>query len=133
VKHRLETCLCLLVFIAGSGCSNKPPPPAETALAAPAATLDTQSASESIAEARCAREDRCTNVGADKKYSSLQDCMTRVREDWKDDLNARQCPAGTNQAQLNECLNAIRQEECSNPFDTLSRVAECTAGQICVE
>lgn len=121
------------LFLA-AGCSNSPPPhPAETALTAPIATSDTHSAAASIAEARCAREDRCTNVGTDKKYSSSQDCLKRIRDDWKDDLNARQCPGGANETQLNECLDAIRHEDCSSPFDTLARVSECTAGQICID
>jgi hypothetical protein len=72
-------------------------------------------------------------VGKDKKFSSVQDCLTRVRDDWKDDLNARQCPGGANETQLNECLDAVRHEDCSSPFDTLSRLSECTAGQICID
>jgi Family of unknown function (DUF6184) len=121
-------------LVLAAGCSHSPAPhPAETALTAPIATFDTHSAASSIAEARCAREDRCTNVGKDKKFSSVQDCLTRVRNDWKDDLNARQCPGGANETQLNECLDAIRHEDCSSPFDTLSRLSECTAGQICID
>jgi hypothetical protein len=122
-------------FLVTTGCGHSSPPAesADTALAHPIATVDTHSAADSISEARCAREDRCTNVGADKKYSSVQDCITRVRDDWKDDLNARQCPGGTNEKELNECLDAIRHEDCSSPFDTLARVSECTAGQICKE
>jgi len=121
-------------LVLAAGCGNGPPPrSAETALTAPVATFDTHSAAESIAEARCAREDRCTNVGSNEKYSSMQDCLARVRDDWKDDLNARQCPGGANETQLNECLDAIRHEECANPFDTLARLSECTSGQICVD
>jgi hypothetical protein len=91
------------------------------------------SATDSIAEARCARESRCDNIGADKKFSSMEDCITRIREDWREELGARECPGGINETQLNECLAAVRAEECSNPFDTLERVAACTAGQICVD
>ena len=91
------------------------------------------SAAQAIAEARCARERRCENVGADKKYSSTGECMADIRNDWKDDLNARECPGGVNQTQLQECLTAIRNEECNSPFDTLDRVTECTAASICVE
>jgi hypothetical protein len=131
VNTRLALGLCALSLVAG--CGNNPPSPAETALNAPVATIDTHSATESIAEARCAREDRCNNVGADKKYSSSQDCISRIRDEWKEDLNARQCPGGTNDSQLKECLEAVRNEDCGSPFDTLSRVAECTAGQICVD
>ena len=89
------------------------------------------SARDSIAEARCAREQHCDNIGENKKFSSQQDCLTRIRADWKDDLNARECPSGINQQQLNECLTAVRSEDCGNPFDTLGRVAACTKGQIC--
>ena len=28
---------------------------------------------------------------------------------------------------------AIRNEDCNSPFDTLSRVSACTAGQICAD
>ena len=86
---------------------------------------------DSIAEARCARESRCDNIGGDKKYSSMEDCVARIREDWKGDLDARACPSGVNDTQLNQCLSEIRSEECGSPFDTLERVAACTAGQIC--
>jgi hypothetical protein len=91
------------------------------------------SAAESIAEARCAREQRCENVGSNKKYSSHNDCLARIRDDWKADLNARECRGGVNQTELNECIGAIRAEECNSPFDTLDRVTECTATAICIE
>lgn len=90
-------------------------------------------AAESIADARCNREQKCNNIGADKKYSSVTDCLARIRNDWKDDLNARECPGGINRKELNECLTAIRDEDCGNPFDSLGRVTACTAGQICEE
>ena len=105
--------------------------PAESAMAEPAVS-EGASATDSIAEARCARESRCDNVGADKAFSSMEDCITRIREDWREELSTRECPGGINETQLNECLAAVRAEECSSPFDTLERVAACTAGQICV-
>jgi hypothetical protein len=92
---------------------------------------ETASAAESIARSRCEREQRCNNIGGDRKFSSVDDCLTRVRTDWKDDLNARECPGGVNRVELDECLNEIRNEECSSPVDTLERVAACTSGQIC--
>lgn len=95
------------------------------------AGIQTRSAAESIAESRCEREQHCDNIGDKKKYSSVSDCLTRIRADWKDDLNARECPGGVKRAQLDECLSKIRAEECNSPFDTLERVSECTAGQIC--
>jgi hypothetical protein len=95
------------------------------------ATAQTASARESLAKARCEREQRCNDVGADRKYSSSDDCLTRVRADWKDDLNAHECPGGVNQVRLDECLTAVRQEECGHPFSTLDRVATCRSGAMC--
>ncbi len=119
------------VALLSVACSNNQRP-AESAMAEPVAS-EGASATDSIAEARCARESRCDNIGADKKFSSMEDCITRIREDWREELGARECPGGINETQLNECLAAVRAEECSNPFDTLERVAACTAGQICVD
>jgi hypothetical protein len=93
----------------------------------------TRSAAEQIARARCEREQECGNIGNDRTFSSAQDCLARIQNDWKEDLNARQCPGGINQHELNECLEQVRAESCSNPFDTLARITECTSGQICIE
>ncbi len=93
----------------------------------------TQSAAEQIDKSRCERESACGNVGSDKTFSSSQDCLARIQNDWKEDLSKRQCPGGINQQQLDECLALVRGEACGNPFDTLARIAECTAGQICIE
>jgi hypothetical protein len=121
-----------LTLILGCNRSNDPEPLAPASgpvMETPRSAAS--SAAESIAQSRCEREQRCDNIGGDKKFSSVDDCLSRVRTDWKDDLNARECPGGVNRAQLDECLSEIRSEECSSPFDTLERVAACTAGQIC--
>ena len=114
-----------------AACGSNQPAPETAAARAEVRASEGGSAVESISEARCARESRCENIAPDKRYSSMEDCVARVREDWRDDLDARACPSGVNESQLNECLTAIRQEECSSPFDTLERVAACTASQIC--
>lgn len=93
----------------------------------------TRSASERIAEARCHRERECGNIGPDKTFSSSEDCRVRIEHDWHDDLNARQCPGGINEHELEDCLKQVREEACENPFDTLARITECTAAQICIE
>jgi hypothetical protein len=85
-----------------------------------------------ITDARCAREQRCENIGDNKKYSSLDDCRATVRAEWKDDLNGVECPNGIDQTELDQCLGEIRGEDCGDPLDALSRVAACTTGQICI-
>jgi uncharacterized protein DUF6184 len=113
-----------------SACSSGNPPPSTPAMARQAKT-QTASARVSLAEARCEREERCNDIGSDRKYSSKDDCVARVRADWKGDLNAQECRAGVNQVRLDECLTALRQEECGHPFDTLDRVATCRSGAMC--
>jgi len=135
----IRTALCSLSLVALAACSKSSDRPVSSAnrsgpyleASNPTPANATRSAAESIALSRCQREQTCNNVGPDKKYSSASDCLTRIRNDWKDDLNARECPGGVNQAQLDECLAKVRNEECGSPFDTLARVTECTAGQIC--
>jgi hypothetical protein len=92
---------------------------------------ETRSAARRIASARCAREERCNNVGADRKYASVDACDDQIRTEWANDLNAYECPNGVVEKELEECLGAIRDEECNSPFDSLSRIGECMAGQIC--
>lgn len=95
--------------------------------------MSTHFAVRSIAKARCDREERCSNIGADKSYASVDACETKIRAEWADDLNKYECPKGVDQTELDQCLNDIRAEDCNSPFDTLARVAECTSNQICEE
>lgn len=85
----------------------------------------------SIANARCAREEKCGNVGADKKFASASACEEEIKNDWRDDLNKYECPNGIVQAELDECLTDIKQEDCGSPFDSLARVLSCNASDIC--
>ena len=135
--------VCALALIASVACSTDPPPRTarddtrDERLPLPSSNMTpaslTRSAAEQIADARCQRERQCGNIGPDKSFSSQQDCLARIQNDWKADLNARQCPGGINQHELNECLEQVRTEACANPFYTLARVTECTSRQICIE
>lgn len=97
----------------------------------PVDAVSSMSAVRKIAGARCDREERCNNIGDGEKYASQDVCVEEIREEWREDLNARECPGGIHDAQLEECLNDIRSEDCNSPFDTLARVTSCTAASIC--
>lgn len=90
-------------------------------------------ASEAIAEARCAREVSCNNVGIDKRYVSLEDCLTRVWTAGQGDLVESECPNGVDEAQLEECLAEIRLLECGVHLDSLELLPACSASQLCTE
>lgn len=129
-------CALGLAFLATIGCHKvSEPAPATAAKADSVLTPASRArpASEQIAESRCEREQQCGNIGNDRTYTTSQECFTRIQKDWRDDLNSRECPGGINQKELNDCLGQIRAEACENPFDTLARVTECTAAQICIE
>jgi hypothetical protein len=97
------------------------------------ATAETRSATASLTQSRCSREQRCENIGSGKKYSSFADCEAEIGDDWRQDLSVRECTRGVDQAQLDECLSEVRNEDCGNPFDSLGRIAACTQAQICEE
>jgi hypothetical protein len=85
-----------------------------------------------IAEARCDRETRCENVGTDKKFANRQACMDQIRERSKDALNPKACPGGVDSKALGECLEEIRNEDCSSPLETVERMAACNTVDLCV-
>lgn len=95
------------------------------------ATVSNGSAIDQIVGARCNRESACNNVGADKRFVSRDVCVQKLRADMKDDLNAQDCPGGIDSVELNECLQSIRTENCSNPIDTVSRLAACRTSDMC--
>ncbi len=142
MKISSKLALCALsagsIYVVGCSKAHESPPASarnvDTSLPSTMAPASrTRTAAEQIAQARCEREQQCGNIGKDQTYSSSQDCLARIQNDWKDELNARECPGGINEKELNECLTQVRAEACSNPFDTLARVTECTSGQICIE
>lgn len=92
-----------------------------------------KSAVRAISTARCEREARCKNLGADAKYASKEDCLDRVRADWSKELSVYECPNGLVGAELDECLDDIRNEDCGNPFDTLARTMSCSKSEICAK
>jgi hypothetical protein len=87
---------------------------------------------QQIAEARCAREQKCGNVGADEDYATAEVCLQQITKEWAEEVNAYDCPGGVLQKMLNQCLESIKSEDCASPFDTLGRVVACGSGEICV-
>lgn len=91
------------------------------------------SAIDRIVAARCAREAACNNVGADKRFTSRDVCSQKLKADMRDDLNAKDCPSGIDQKELNECLEEIKNENCNNPIDMIGRLAACRESDLCLK
>jgi len=86
-----------------------------------------------IAAARCDREMRCGNVGPNEKYPSRSECVAKVQADKRDDIKGDECTLGISSTGLNDCLKAIRDEDCGNPLDAVARLNACRTGNICLK
>jgi hypothetical protein len=60
-------------------------------------------------------------------------CTDQVRGSIANDLNAYDCPRGIDSEALDRCMAAIKSEECSHPFDTLTRYDKCRTGALCMK
>ncbi len=91
------------------------------------------SAVASIAAARCDREVRCKHIGPKEKYRTRGACVAELERDKRDDINSDVCTGGIREKELNDCLASIRDEDCGNPLDTISRLNACRTGNLCVK
>jgi hypothetical protein len=91
------------------------------------------SPSSRIAAARCDREVKCNRVGAPGKYDSQQACVAALKRDIQHDLDGADCTNGVRAKELNDCLQAIRDERCGAlDFDTAIRLRACRAETMCL-
>lgn len=86
-----------------------------------------------LATERCDREMRCKNIGAKEKYKTRAECIAELERDKRDDINSDVCRGGVRQKELNDCLQAIRDESCGNPLDAITRLAACRTGNLCAK
>jgi hypothetical protein len=85
-----------------------------------------------IVASRCARELTCANVGPDKHFTTSDVCVLEVRKRMEGELSTSECPTGIDGKELDECLDAIRSESCSNPIETIGRLAACRTRDLCL-
>lgn len=88
---------------------------------------------ERLAAARCNQELTCDNIGPGAKFDSRRVCMDKMRGDIGNDFTAYKCPRGLNADAVNRCIQAIESEECSHPFDTITRFDKCRTSAICMD
>jgi Family of unknown function (DUF6184) len=86
-----------------------------------------------MSSARCDQEQECKNIGPDAKYASRSVCMDQIRGAIGNDLTAYECRRGLDHDAVDRCMAAIKSEECSHPFETLSRYEKCRTGAICMK
>jgi len=94
--------------------------------------MSNKAAIERMADARCARELRCENIGADKKFESVAACRSELMNKGDKNLDAEECPRGIDSKELEECMTEVKNESCGNPLDTLERLAACRPSDLCL-
>jgi hypothetical protein len=88
---------------------------------------------EQVSAARCDREQSCNNIGGGQKYVSRNVCMDQMRGSIANDLNTYNCPRGIDRDEVEHCMLAIKNEECSHPLDTITRIQKCRTGALCMK
>lgn len=92
-----------------------------------------QVAVDRLTAARCAREVACSNVGPDKHFANDETCWRDVRKKVTEDIKPVDCPNGIDGKEVDSCIEAIRTESCTNPIDTMSRMAACQTSKLCLK
>jgi hypothetical protein len=114
--------------LAGCNKESEAAPPMTPASAPNSAARD---AGEQIAAARCDHEQRCNDIGPDKKYGSREHCMTVMRDDAAKSVN--HCRSGIDQEDMRECLTDIQGQNCGNPFESLMSSKNCDSDDLCAD
>jgi hypothetical protein len=86
-----------------------------------------------LSGARCDQEQSCKNIGPGAKYASRSVCTEQIRGSIANDLNGFECPRGINSDALDRCIEAIKSEECSHPFETMARQNKCRTSGLCMK
>lgn len=85
-----------------------------------------------IVEARCAREVACNTVGDGHPWQNREGCVATMKTRLESELKPARCPNGIDQNSLGLCLDAIRNESCGNPMETLARASACANAKLCL-
>jgi uncharacterized low-complexity protein len=85
----------------------------------------------SIAEARCAYEQRCERIGEGKAYADRGACLSGVLGAWREELAFPRCERGVDAAALRGCLSALREAPCDVGLDKMSTLAACKPEVLC--
>ena len=84
-----------------------------------------------LVAARCARETACNNIGPEKHFVDPDICTNELSTRIGMDLKPSACPQGVDPTALDRCLDAIKDESCSNPVETAERLATCRTSALC--
>lgn len=107
--------------------------PAQGVTTTGAGVVANEEAVKRLTDARCDRAKACNEIGDKQKYSDDAACKRENQHDLQADLRGGECPRGIRQDKLADCMQEIRNEKCGNILDTISRLATCRTGSLCID
>jgi hypothetical protein len=102
------------------------PPGEATAIGGGPRAIAVEIATDDVAAARCAREERCGNIGGGKKFADSRQCLETVARQVVDELDSTNCPEGIRASSLTSCTTDARGDSCASEAD------HCRAAKVCV-
>jgi len=82
-----------------------------------------------IAGEQCARLERCADVGGDRRYVDRTACLNNQHVIARRELDAAECAGGVTNDRLEQCLEAIRFDDCAK--SKLGVVSACESRTLC--
>lgn len=87
-------------------------------------------ARDRLAAARCDHYKTCGDIAKDKKYDTLDSCLTREKADIDKDWKVDDC-SNIDNDRLSACLAAVTGKKCDMLFHTSP--SECAESKVCIK
>jgi len=87
-------------------------------------------ARDRMAQVRCDHYMSCGDIAKDKKYDSMDSCVTRERASLDKDWDLGDCPK-VDQPRLDACIAAVKAKKCDAIFNTTP--SECADSKVCIK
>jgi hypothetical protein len=119
-----------LATVALGACSSSVDAVGTTAVTS-ASFVPSEEAVERVATERCRRELSCDEIGPDRTWLGMDDCLHDVRREMRDYLRSQSCYQGIDAYGLAACVDGIRNARCDEEGAGVPRRAECRAVKLC--
>lgn len=89
-----------------------------------------EKARDRLATARCDHYKQCGDIAKDKKYDTIDSCLTREKAAIDKDWSLDDCPR-IDTPRLEACLSAVTAKKCDGLFSTSP--SECADSKVCIK
>lgn len=96
-----------------------------------ATIVPNESAVSMLTSTRCAYEQVCGHVGADRRFGDAAECSKTAELDVRGSIGLDACPFGVDGDALRRCTDALRAHPCEFPVSTVAHIAQCQRSELC--